>query len=167
MANLVGLGKLEKLVDLEKTMKSRQFNVALSIINNNKHMLEKVPIKGRVNGEYYSFLPGKEKITKAEYYPRKGFMIAQTEKSTKGSWDPNIAHSGSDHSFYDEIYYIPTQKKFISVNVNTIRGSTAGYASVHYAHKDYNGVREIKASEAKNHFNAKHLLSFLAFKDKK
>ena len=160
-----GIKDLERLVNEQETIKDSQFNAVLYIIKNNKHLLEKIPIKGRIN-DFRALLQDKdEKIEGAVYYPRKGFKIGSTKGFTRGSWHPNIPHSGSDSSSYHRIYYIPSNNKFISVAIHSISGHTAGFAGYSYFNLDFNGAKETTKAYVFDNFSAKSLLNHFSKKE--
>ena len=88
--------------------------------------------------------------------------MGQSKTHTKGYWSPNTPHCGSDLSNYTNIYYVPSQKKFIAVGVHRVFGHSAGSAGDFYSATHYLGAKEITRDEAKKHANPKTIAFGLA-----
>ncbi len=150
-----------------KQLREEKFNCLLEIYDKNQSLWKKIVTKGRSSGEGMGNIIKKEyggkeeKIAGAKYYPCKGIFITSKKGGSNSYRHPNLNHCSSNTSWYDFIYYIPKEKKFISVAIQTVYGHTAGFCGTSYSNKSYNGFKEIDKSKVLKSVDFRKIISSL------
>ena len=137
-----GIKKLENLVHIEERLHERQFNELLKFYEKNQDLCWKIPISGKSQEPAYQIFSRRlsnESMKSNKFYPYPGIALAMKESVTlQESSFPNP---------YTNIFYIPKNKKFISVKSSFKRDDNKYILTMKYS-----DFKEMTKEEVKPYF---------------